>query len=532
MTVNVGVMQLPVTEDPDPVRTYLNGTHPSGGLWTALTRASNHDHSGGLNGVVLGATSIPDGSITTAKLDPSVLLPYALVDGSKPFTGTVTMNADQLIRDTLRFGAKPAGVADATLARTGAGALRVDTHLGVGVNPAGWGGPFRALQLGQTGALWANSGADSLYISTNTYYDGTTRRALTANLSTEVVMSSGVFQVFTAPSVAAGAVITPTQRLGIAPTGTLTLTPDAGQAALVANGYADFHPSSGMSGLRVWKAGVNKLDLSYGGTLTLTPDAGQTALASGGPLVMSSTWQLSVGGSSLDLWKVGKGNPYLQVSHPNGTLTLTPEAGQPTITSPTTLILGSVQHVEVRPGAGMFFMPGTDNTFGCGHPSVRWSAVYAVNGAIQTSSQDFKEGITPLDPAECYQAAKDVRWYEYAYRPPVYTPPEPPPDIAYDAADDNETKAEKKAARDEAEAQAREAHLKMVAETAPARHQRGFVFPAGAESKDEAGGALPPVPDLFGLSDRESTTPQADLATLGAALQEVIRRLELLEAPN
>jgi hypothetical protein len=486
MTVNVGVMQLPVTEDPDPVRTYLNGTHPSGGLWTALTRASNHDHSGGLNGVVLGATSIPDGSITTAKLDPSVLLPYALVDGSKPFTGTVTMNADQLIRDTLRFGAKPAGVADATLARTGAGALRVDTHLGVGVNPAGWGGPFRALQLGQTGALWANSGADSLYISTNTYYDGTTRRALTANLSTEVVMSSGVFQVFTAPSVAAGAVITPTQRLGIAPTGTLTLTPDAGQAAL----------------------------------------------ASGGPLVMSSTWQLSVGGSSLDLWKVGKGNPYLQVSHPNGTLTLTPEAGQPTITSPTTLILGSVQHVEVRPGAGMFFMPGTDNTFGCGHPSVRWSAVYAVNGAIQTSSQDFKEGITPLDPAECYQAAKDVRWYEYAYRPPVYTPPEPPPDIAYDAADDNETKAEKKAARDEAEAQAREAHLKMVAETAPARHQRGFVFPAGAESKDEAGGALPPVPDLFGLSDRESTTPQADLATLGAALQEVIRRLELLEAPN
>ena len=73
---------------------------------------------------------IPDGSITTAKLDPAVLLPYALVDGSKPFTGAVTMNADQLIRDTLRFGAKPAGVADATLARTAAGALRVDTQPG------------------------------------------------------------------------------------------------------------------------------------------------------------------------------------------------------------------------------------------------------------------------------------------------------------------------------------------------------------------------------------------------------------------
>ena len=123
-----------------------------------------------------------------------------------------------------------------------------------------------------------------------------------------------------------------------------------------------------------------------------------------------------------------------------------------------------------------------------------------------------------------------MRWYEFAYTPPVYTEPEPPPDIAYDAADDNETKAEKKAARDEAEAQAKAAHLKMVAETAPARHQRGFVFPDGAEAKDEAGGALPPVPDLFGLSDRASTTPQADLATLGCAMQEIIRRLETLEA--
>ena len=74
----------------------------------------------------------------------------------------------------------------------------------------------------------------------------------------------------------------------------------------------------------------------------------------------------------------------------------------------------------------------------------------------------------------------------------------------------------------------------MVAETTPARHQRGFVFPTdgagGAEAKDELGGALPPVPDLFGLSDLQSTTPQADLATLGCAMQEIIRRLESLEA--
>ena len=106
-------------------------------------------------------------------------------------------------------------------------------------------------------------------------------------------------------------------------------------------------------------------------------------------------------------------------------------------------------------GAGGAVAPMADNAYSSGHSVVRWTTVYAVAGAINTSSREAKEGITPLDPAACYQAAKDVRWYEYAYLPPVYTAPEPPSDIAYDAADDNETKAEKKAARDEAEAQAR-----------------------------------------------------------------------------
>ena len=54
MVVQVGVMELPVTEDPDDIQTYMNGEHLSGGLWTALTRASNHDHSGGLSGRAAG----------------------------------------------------------------------------------------------------------------------------------------------------------------------------------------------------------------------------------------------------------------------------------------------------------------------------------------------------------------------------------------------------------------------------------------------------------------------------------------------
>jgi len=430
MTVNVGTMQLPVTEDPDPVRTYLNGTHPSGGLWTALTRASNHDHSGGLNGVQLTATSIPDGSITTAKLDPAVLLPYALVDGSKPFTGQVALNSDAIVRDHLYFGAKPAGVADATLQRTGAGALRVDTNLGVAVNPVAWAAGQVALQVGKAGALFVSSGTGNpqTVLGHNTAYTGGAAQIALHETwpASDITMTNGTIALRTAPAVAAGAAQTFTARASLAPTGTLTLTPDAGQPALVV----------GTTG---------RIDAGAGQSLTLTAP-------------------------------------------------------------------GSV---VVNP-ASVIFHPATDNAIYCGFTANRWVAVYAAAGAINTSTASVKEAITPLSPAECYQAAKDVRWYEYVYLPPTY---QAPPDVDGEDADTKEARL------DESKA----AHARMLIETAPARHQRGFVFPAG-DAKDEAGGTLPPVPDLFGLSDRQSTTPQADLATLGCALQEVIRRLETLEA--
>ena len=436
MTVNVGVMQLPVTEDPDPVREYLNGTHVSGGLWTALTRASNHDHSGGLNGVQLGATSIPDGSITAAKLDPAVLLPYALVDGSKPFTGQVALNADAIVRNTLYFGAKPAGAADATLARTGAGALRVDTHLGVGVAPqATWAAAMRAVQVGEIGALWANATSGSLRLSGNTFYDGTAQKALITGAASMVEVGGGSVNAYTAPSVAAGAAQTFTQRLALAQTGTLTLTPDAGQAAI------------------------------------------------------------SIQNTSA---------PFCNIAS-NHYLTFSP------------------------PGAGWGVMPTLDNGIHLGATGNRWTVVYAVAGAINTSTAQVKEGITPLDPAACYEAAKAVRWYDFHYQPPAYSDPEPGPEMAYDEHDSNEVKAEKRALRDARLDESRAVYAKTLVETAPARHQRGFVFPPPGEAKDDLGGTLPPVPALFGLDDRESTTPQADLATLGCAMQEVIRRLEALE---
>jgi hypothetical protein len=232
MTVALGTMQVPAPQDGDSIRRYETGTLPDGGLWTALTRVSNHDHTGGLNGKPISVSSIPDGSITTSKLDPSVLAPYALTDASKPFTGQVTMNADAIVRDHLYFGAKPAGVADATLQRTSAGALRVDTNLGVGVNPAAWGTDPRAIQVGLTGSMVGSATVTRLDLADNTYHDGTNRRAIIAGAGTFLRLAGATLEVDTMASVAAGAIQTPVTRMLMGTTGTLTLTPDAGQAAI------------------------------------------------------------------------------------------------------------------------------------------------------------------------------------------------------------------------------------------------------------------------------------------------------------
>jgi hypothetical protein len=233
VTINAGPMQLEQPEPLDDLETYFTGTMPSGGYWTILSRLSSHDHSGGLLGNPVAVT-IPDGSITTADLDPSVLAPYALTDGSKPFTGRVTMQTDAVIRDALLFGEQGTALApDATIARTGVGALRVDTTLGVGVAPAAWQATRSVVQVGQMGALWADAAAPNTRLSSNTYFDGTAFRPLAGGVgASSVEQANGGLTVGTAPAVGAGAAQTFTTRLALAPAGTLSLTPDATSAAL------------------------------------------------------------------------------------------------------------------------------------------------------------------------------------------------------------------------------------------------------------------------------------------------------------
>ena len=413
--IKTGPMQLNQPEPLDPMEPFFTGTQPDGGYWQDAARLSAHDHSGGLLGAPV-AVSIPDGSITAADLDPSVLLPYALTDGSKPFTGQVTMQADAIIRDALYFGQQGTALApDVTLSRTGAGALRVDTHLGVGVNPAGWAGTYRSVQVGVGGSLYGTTNLDTVGLGSNMYSDGATNRAIAAGAAATLgVGSAGGLEFYTAPSVGAGAALAFTRRASIAPTGTLFLSPDAGAPALNA---------------------------VIGGTVGLVMETGAAT--------------------------------NMRLRSTNGS-------------------------VEMAASNG-YWHPNVDNAVNLGVGGARFIAVYAVAGAINTSSQEFKEGITPLSPERAMQAVRDTEAVTFDYVAPTRGPE------WYDLPDDPE----------QAEAVLQQ-RLTAAPLEAAARHQHGFI----AEDCDP----------LF-LVGEGQTSPGSSIGVLLAALQNIDQRLAALETP-
>jgi hypothetical protein len=157
-------------------------------------------------------------------------------------------------------------------------------------------------------------------------------------------------------------------------------------------------------------------------------------------------------------------------------------------------------NLVLAPDAAYAVMPPADNSNHLGYASTnRWVAVYAVNGTIQTSSQEFKEGITPLDPALALEAVRATPAVTF-----TYTAPEKPPEY-YDLPDDPEQAQ-----------QVLEQRLRSAPLEAAARAQAGFV----AEDAHE----------LF-LVGEGQTAASNTCGVLLAALQALDTRITALETP-
>lgn len=60
--------------------------------------------------------------------------------------------------------------------------------------------------------------------------------------------------------------------------------------------------------------------------------------------------------------------------------------------------------------------PGTDNIHSCGKSSGRWTAVWAVNGTIQTSTRESKNVRGRVEPAAALAAALATPLYSFTYK--------------------------------------------------------------------------------------------------------------------
>lgn len=91
----------------------------------------------------------------------------------------------------------------------------------------------------------------------------------------------------------------------------------------------------------------------------------------------------------------------------NGFLSTTSGAGSYNFTATNESIYGSAGIVTISVGGSARvnfttadLLPNTDNSLGLGSGARRWTAVYAVNGTIQTSDANSKQDIADLDDAE------------------------------------------------------------------------------------------------------------------------------------
>jgi hypothetical protein len=94
-------------------------------------------------------------------------------------------------------------------------------NLGLGVTPSAWSGFGKTMEFNNAGCYVGNSGATSMQVGANNYFNGSNYVYSTSNVATRYAQASGQHIWFTAPSGTAGNAITFTQAMTLDASGNL-----------------------------------------------------------------------------------------------------------------------------------------------------------------------------------------------------------------------------------------------------------------------------------------------------------------------
>jgi hypothetical protein len=207
-----------------------------------LTSTSLYTASGINVGIGTSSPSLFEGTVKTVIGGGSGSPVLTLYGGSATYSGIYFadgVTGNEKYRGFFEYNHSTDSLAIGTTGGTKA-TLDASGNLGLGVVPSAWSG-FKAMQVGSTVALWgASSGAGSLFLSSNTYYDGTNFRYLnTANATFYAQGSTGTHTWNTAASGTAGDAISFTQAM------TLTAAGDLGVGATSPTGRVDAAMTAG-----------------------------------------------------------------------------------------------------------------------------------------------------------------------------------------------------------------------------------------------------------------------------------------------
>jgi len=296
----------------------------------------------------------------------------------------------------------PGGAAgtDTTLQRTGAGALRVDTHLAVGASlPASLSANYPRVQAGIGAFFSGHASLPQASLSSNSYVTtGDVNRSITNAPGIQLSLGQdGYVRIYNCPAVPPGTDQTMTARLYLGPLGEFQVVPDAGSGGIrmqpaFTNQYwlscektdGRMVYNTGASGYHqfafgAFAAGAVKMQLAATGTLTMTTDANQASLVC-----------------------IEGGTNYLQIQRwPTDTVS--------------GLVNANAGHLALRAGS-QYVVPYSDNFYNMGHPSIRWSVLYAVTGTINTSSVKYKDPLGDLDPAVALAAVLRTPARRFKYK--------------------------------------------------------------------------------------------------------------------